>query len=429
MTTGVLDSKLLSKIIDGVPNYILAALSMLIFAWIILPSFRLAFVEPYAGAITLILTAALALFNPYMRSNIRRIYIVILSVCIITFFVPSGFIFNIGFLPLIEYSIFAFPAILAYVLISERKNTIILSLMAFLAVLVIMVIKSTMQVLIDYPSAARDLAQGIETPQLMEWRMNNVGGFGFAYGVAAIGFLLLSLIMKKSNIVFKTAYIALFVYVSTFIFLAQYTTLLVFYTLGIAFLLFRRINSSALRLILIITGIIILASLKDIMYELANYCNANDLAALGHHFDDFGDAISGKDLRSSRNDLAKRAIDVWLESPIWGVPNSKIPGNVNYLAVMEAHSGVASILGSTGILGLSLTLGFFYLLWKLLRNTLIHRGFSALGLDVSTIFMLIVFFINPIFSAPEISVTTFFIVPAVTYLLNIRNGKEKALAR
>ena len=424
----ILDQKVLSRAINATLNYILVAFTILIFAWIILPSYRMAVVETYVGLTAFIIILLLAFFNPNFRITIRKLFVIILLTCVITFIVPAGFNFNIGFIPLLEYSIFALPAVLGAVFISEKKKWMILFLIIATAYMLFMVVQSTMHVLIEYPSAARDLAQGIDTPQLTEWRMANVGGFGFAYCAAAVGFLLFSLLVLKSNLILKVGYVVLFIYISIFIFLAQYTTLLVFYAVGIGFLIFRRIQSTAIKMILLIITMVIALSLQDIMYAVSDYCNANDLSALGHHFDDFGDALGGKDLRSSRRYLAIRALDIWLDSPIWGMPNCKIPSNINYLPVMEAHSGMASMLASTGIIGVAFTGMFFYSLWNMVRSALKHQNLSTLGFDISTLFMVVVFFINPIFNVSEISVTTFFLVPAVTYFLNIKNERKKTMA-
>lgn len=378
------------------------------------------------GVFVILLSLLLVLFKP----KIRHFYTVLIGVTflysLLTFLIPAGLDFNVGFLPVLEHSFFILPMLMAYDIITNQDRKSALLLIILVSVMFYVVYQATMVVLIEFPNAARLLAQGSNAEQLVEWRDANVGGFAFSYCAAPVGLILFEMGLKSKGLV-RVVSIFLCVYLSIFIFLTQYTTLLVFYALGCIFLLYLTIKNRTVKIVLILLGCVVVFFITDILSLIAESTSQGGYNDLAGHFDDFANTSQGEELRSSRNRLAMSALRLWVESPIWGNWAVGLTSSPDYITVMHAHSGVASILASTGIIGLFLHFFFFAIGFRYIRGALIRQNCSPLAFDISFLFLLIVDFINPILTSYEFALMTFLGVPLTIFYFKkyflLKDGK------
>lgn len=410
-------------------DLILLVPAIFLYAWYIFPSIKYQYVSTFVGALAVVLSLAIAIFKPWTRHFYKVLLGVTVAYSLLNFLIPGGMIFNIGFLPILENSFFILPMIMAYDIIvrQDRKSSLILVIA--LSIMFYIVYQATMIVLVEYPNAARDLAQGTDAQQLMEWRFGNVGGFGFSYCTAPIGLILLEMTLKSKG-VYRLIAAFFFVYVSIFIFMVQYTTLLVFYGMGCVILLYRSIKNVALRFFIIGCGILVACFMTEILSMLSEAASMGGFDSLAHHFDDFAGTTQGEELRSKRGNIAVAALDLWLDSPLWGNWAVNTPQSPQYLTVMGAHSGVATILASSGIIGLSLHFIFLFTAWKYIHRALIAQDCNPIVFDISFLFLIIVDFINPIFNIYEMPLMTFLLVPVTIlyfkkYFILRRNEKQE----
>lgn len=389
-------------------------LSTVIFVWYLIPNIKYQYVSTIVGIGVIALTLIIVLCSPCTRMLYGKLIGITLTYSLLYYFIPGGLVPNIGFLPVLEYSMYIFPIILTFSIISRGARKEAFILIVALSIMFYIVYQATMIMLIKYPFIARDLAQGGSSEKIMEWRMGNVGGFGFSYCAAPVGLLLLELVFKTKRL-YKVIFAFLLVYVSIFIFLAQYTTLLIFYAVGTGILIYKNITHPLLRIFLILSLIAFFLFMGDVFSLISNATEEGGFTALSHHFDDMADASQGAILRTSRRKLAIAALKVWLDSPIWGNWGVALPSSPLYMIVMPAHSGVATILASLGVVGLYLHFLFLYYAWKYIHLKLKDRNCRPLVFDVSVIFLVIIDFINPINNLQELALMTFLFVPFTIY--------------
>lgn len=401
------------------PLYILTALASLCFIWIMIPRIHLLYyTSTIVGLSALIISFILSSIYTRAKHLFNILFLLTLGKCIITFFIPAALDFNIGFLSIIENSFYILSIILSYIIIEYKLKKTALILIGIIALSYYIVYSATTPVLATYHNAARDLAGGGDPAQLLIWRLANVGGFGFSYCSAPIGLLALEITIKSNKLLIKILSAFIFCNIAVLIFIVQYTTLLVFFVVCAIFLIYRQLKNKIVTAIIIIGALLFTAFFKDIMFYISEYARGLGLDALSHHFDDFGDTADGRYLRSKRDDLAKVALSIWMESPIWGNWSILVPSNPLYETVMESHTGVGTLLATTGLIGLSLMSSFLYIGWKYIHQLLQKKGCDSLVFDMSFIFMIIVWFINPITGFYELELMVFSFVPLATYRFN-----------
>lgn len=397
----------------------------MIFFWYLLPSVKYSFVSTTI-ALAVIFLSVLILYNYTFTWEIySKLLLITFIYSLLVWVVPGGMHFKIGFLPVLENSFYILPVLLSYSIINRHDKRESQFFIIILSVVLFIVYNATQIALIENPGVARTLAQGDFSDELMELRFGNVGGFGFAYCIAPIGLLLLQLSFKLRS---WKRLIALFllIYISIFIFLTQYTTLLVFYTIGIGLLIFCNIENKFLRFIIILSLFFTIFYISDILSGLSNFTHEGGYDSLEGHFEDFYGMTQGEDMRSSRGDRASDALKIWLKSPIWGNYDANVPGTMIYPIILGAHSGVATILASTGIIGLFLYFTFLFYCWKPLHVSLKNQNCNPLVLDISFLFLIAVSFINPISSSYELPLIIFLFVPLTIYYLKPRKHITKA---
>lgn len=410
-------------------NLLVLILSIFLYAWYLLPSIKYTYISTYVGGFAAILCLVIAIMEPQTRHLYKLLLGYVLLYSLLNFFVPGGMIFNIGFLPILENSFFMLPIIMAYDILKRNDRYSSLILIISLSLMFYIVYQATTAVLIEYPGAARDLAQGTDAEKLMEWRFGNVGGFGFSYCAAPIGFALLELTLRSKGI-YKFIFGFFLIYVSIVIFLVQYTTLLVFYSIGCMIFLFKEFKSWPIRALILFGCLIIVIFLGEFLSMISDAAAQGGFESLAHHFEDFAGTTEGEELRSKRGDIALAALNIWLDSPIWGNWAVNTPTNSLYLTVMGAHSGVAAILASTGLIGLTLHFTILFLAWKYIRQALVSQECAPLVFDISFLFLIVVDFINPIFSIYEMPLMTFLFVPVVIFYFKkyfLYHAKQKTI--
>lgn len=384
-----------------------------------MPSIQiLYYTSTIVGITALVVSFLLCYFYPLAKHLFEVLLFLTLGKCFITFLVPAAFDFNIGFLPLIENSFFILSIILSYVIVKYEFKKVALVLICLIVLTYYIIYSSTTPVLAEYPNAARDLAGGGNPELLLIWRLSNVGGFGFAYCSAPIGLFALEMILKSNKLIIKLIAAFFFCNIAFLIFIAQYTTLLVFFSVCAIYMLYQRIKNKLITTIFIFGVLLFLLFFKDIMFLISNIADGMGLDALSHHFDDFGETAQGSELRSKRDDLAKVALSIWLQSPIWGNWGVATPSNPLYITVMSSHTGVGSLLATSGIIGFGFMSYFLYIGWKYIHGLLLEKYCDSLIFDMSFVFMIIVWFINPITGFYELELMVFSFVPMATFYFN-----------
>ena len=299
----------------------------------------------------------------------------------------------------------------------NKKQRIFL-LLGFLAVTAVILI-SSMKALQEDPWIARILAQDQTTSsdEVNQYRLQNVGGYPFAYmvGVVTIGAAYLALNLRK----FWKKLLAILAVIVCYYYIIQtmYTTLLLLTTVCIFVLLFCHMKSLLGKYFLFAAALLGVFLLPPLFSYLSGVFEGSLLST---KFEQMYLAMSGEGIESlgTRPRLVSEALQNWLKTPFFG-------GQYD----THAHSLLFEMLQTQGLFGLSVWIFLFVVTWRFMHKELKKAQADTTIFNVCMLYFTALSIFNDTRYTFEITIAIFFVIPVLASLMGTRRGavteKEK----
>lgn len=257
---------------------------------------------------------------------------------------------------------------------------------------------------------AKDKMQ--DTPEIRAYRLQNVGGFEFAYVMGIVTICLVWTAIKVKNNVVRIICVCASVASFYYIIQTMYTTLLLLTAIAVLILLVLNIKNPFVKIAVIIVFGVFSLSLASFFETLSGVFTDSLLST---KFMQLHDALTEGDIGAlgSRPEHILDALNNWLHSPIIG----------GYNVSNKNHSTIIGVLERNGLVGLFSYVFLFYKSWKLLKNKLHSVGSNQLLLNVVCIYLFVLSFFNPIGYIFELTMVAFFVTPLWIVLLESRGDK------
>lgn len=281
----------------------------------------------------------------------------------------------------------------------------------FATALIVFVIIQTLYALESDPLVARILAQGsIEDEELMNYRFQNVGGFGNCYSLC-MTFAMWVYFMFRSSKVMKIISAAIVIFILYFSLKVQYMTM--FLGCIIAFLLVilycsKSIHTKLFSVIFVLFGVFFLSSIlrwvASLGVESTIYTKLTEFANTLDGVNTFGDT-------TSRANMYKSAFLAFLSNPFFGVTND-----------LNSHSTILGCAANSGMIGL---FAYFYgvkQMYNVTKTNLKKQSIDMRIFSITFALFIALAVVNPIHYVYEISVVLLFYIPLT---LNVFADKSK----
>ena len=406
MLTGNLESKMLDSAVGKErgtrkSNFLFCLYTVITLLIYILPYTK--FVVPYIPAAIAMLVSfpLLVLYDKCFWNYGILLGIVSFLLCIF------GFVTGAAFVDAINEGVrnirFFIPALWGVFALKncERKQCIFLLLMV--AILIGYILYNTFEALANDPWIVRILAKGKETSSsnLNFYRLNNVGGFEFAYMMGIITICLVWGVFQVKSLKPKVVLFVLSVISFYFIIQTMYMTLLMLTSLGILLLFYLKSNSQVSKVLMVVVFCVIALTISNLFEWLSSTFPEESL--LSTKFSQMYEASAEGDVDSlgSRPELIKNALSFWIKRPIFG----------NYVADINSHSMIIAMLVQMGIFGLSIWSILFFKTYKLVMNSLEEMKYDCSLFKVVSLYVLLLAVFNPINYIFEITIAAYFITP------------------
>lgn len=254
---------------------------------------------------------------------------------------------------------------------------------------------------------ARLLAENKATTDasLNMYRLRNIGGFEFSYMLGVVAFCLTWTALNSKSMFIKMFSILTVILSFYYIIQSMYTTLLILTSLGVTSLLLLQLKNAYLKIIIILVALFLLSFLPSIINFVMNLFPTDNL--LYQKFENIYVALINDDVdrMSSRPELLRNALHLWLQSPFIGITVED-----------RSHSTIISSLVCGGIVGFSIWLALIVFTWKFLYRKLKHNKINLNLFCVSFAYLVLLLIFNPIGYVFELPIATFFIVPIYSLL-------------
>ena len=279
----------------------------------------------------------------------------------------------------------------------------------FTTALIVFVIFQTIYALQNDPMVARILAQGsIEDEELMNYRFQNVGGFGNCYAIG-LTFAMWGYLTFHSSKTMKLISCASMIFILYFAIQVQYMTMFLFCIAAfLMVILFSNSNIYA-KIFGFVLVVVIVLSLSSILRWIASLDVDRTIYTKLTEFANTLDGVNNLNDTTSRANLYKSAFLAFLSNPIYGINHS-----------IDSHSTILGIAASSGTVGL---LAYLYGIKQIYIVT--KTNLKKQNIDVKPFNMIFVLFValavvNPVHYIYEISVVLLFYIPLT---LNIFSEK------
>ena len=270
----------------------------------------------------------------------------------------------------------------------------------FATALIVFVIVQTLSALENDPMVARILAQGsIEDEELMNYRFQNVGGFGNCYSLC-LTFVVWVYFMFHSSKVMRLISVAVAVFILYFTLQVQYMTMFLLCIVALLLVALYCSKNLYTRLLSIVFAVVALLFLSSILRWIASLGVESTIYTKLTEFADTLDGVNTLSDTTSRADLYKSAFNAFLSSPIFGVTNT-----------LNAHSTILGVLANSGIIGL---FAYFYGFKQMHNVTTIclkEQNIDVKIFNITFALFLILALVNPVHYVYEISVVLLFYIP------------------
>ena len=263
------------------------------------------------------------------------------------------------------------PILIAFFIRYKSDKGFVKSLLQFLVVLLVITSITTILGLRQFPMASRELAGNNETAQAKLYILMNIGGFDFIYSLVVFLPIMFWLIRntQKINKWLNIAALIIFLYC---IYVSNYATALLLSLIALALGLIERNTKSRPFFIVGLTVILILAGTGVVSHALMDISNIVESEYVADRFVQLSMLLGGTEIQNIHTDsnterleLFQKAINGFLNSPIWGHNWS------DFSPVISGHSVIFDLLAGAGILGLGMCIYIFY---KIFRAVVVVEG-------------------------------------------------------
>lgn len=386
---------------------LLFLISCVIVYYYVLPSGR------YTIAAMIICIIGIVCCLMYINDNVVRAYFIkslLLMGCLsITYFLityPFDFDKAIGIIT--QQFLFIFPAFLVYFWVKEGFTTG--RYLLFLALPVIYVIFRTMTELAINPTIARALAAGSSTSiNLASYRMSNVGGFSFAYGMMFMSISLFFAFCKirRSLILLVSCILSMLLVVQT-----QYLTAILLMFSSMYCILLYGSRNKAMRYL--ISFFILVCTFFALPFFLTWLASVIEIESLSSKLEQIASLLRlNLDAGITQGGLYGRIYVYWLslklflQSPIFG-------NTITSSIAFGEHSTFLDLGVKAGLFGILVFLLELRLVFNLIQRAN-HR--SGVVESASSYFIVIIYLalsvLNPTMNNFEISFYAFFFGPLI----------------
>lgn len=308
-----------------------------------------------------------------------------------------------------------FPLYLTYNVLKSKNRKLIVGILAVIAVVFAYVLILTFIELGKDDSFMREMS--INYTNYQQYNTTNAGGFQFAYAMAILVGLLISLLLLnyKKNSTLKKSGIFLALCASFFlVFNSSYTLALLICVIIILVAITLKIKKTSTRVIVLLLGgifFLLVIAVSDVIVSLVPTEEMKLRLSEVFAFFKEGDA-SGYNL-NGRLSLYWRSIKAFFTSPLIG----------NVELGFDSHSSILRFFARDGILG-----GVGYILLYYFGYHIVLKYF--IGKDKKKLFtpvflsLILMGLVNPIHSVGTVHYIAFFVAPLALSLIEMDKEKE-----
>ena len=383
----------------------------------LLPAVKYSVSYVIAGSFCLVPVVLSFLKFPKLRTDIFIIAVLGIVCGLLTWLLDNGGIketVNTA----INFLRFFMPCLLLYS-ISKASTVSKWIVWIFAAIIMIYISYKTVSAIDTDDMIARLLANGGVDEELTEYRMDNIGGFGFCYAVGLTFPLWVSTLIDT-----KTRWVKIFaavLIIITFIFVlkVQYMILLIMCIFTVMLAIMYRPGNAGKKLLGFIVLLAIIFLLPLVLRAITHLNIGTHISGKINNVASFLDGSVAAENTTSRVVKYKAAFSEFIRSPIFGAVGSK--------AAIKAHSTWLVLGCKMGLIGIS---SFAYMLfsgYKWTSFTLKNFGVSRIPFVVTFVTLIVLALVNPVDYSYEISFVVFLFVPLTMLLFGEKKeGKEDA---
>lgn len=351
------------------------------------------------------------------KERLRPIMIIVknlLPYMFISFIVAKSGNLKLGFLhPLLITWCMIFPAILCKNLIERDNKKELLMISIITLSMLVYIMYNTIGAMTDSPNIMRQLTavSTMDDDLRLAYVVDNIGGFGIAYGAGAIVVLLFTLVVN--NIYSGWTKIAIYLllgYALYFVLNAQFTTLLFLVMFGSIVSLYFSKYGRRHKIQLVFIGILLLFFIPLLFQLLANLYEGT---TIGEKLVRFNGSIFGDgnvtEVSGQRSKFQIDSFMLFLRSPIWG---SDVTSDVtNATIYVSSHSTMLGVACSTGLIGL---ISYYKTYWSFIKP--IYKDYASSGKQY--IALVVYFFCFSFFNPSETTEACWIMFMIVPVLYN-----------
>ncbi|MBR0541720.1 MAG: hypothetical protein IJK26_05870 [Clostridia bacterium] len=401
---------------------------LLLMLWFIMPSVNVALTYVPVAIASAIFTFLTFVTDRKHILNYILIFLPCLFIALLYFIVPYSFSLKPAVNIFQQMVIFTAPVMLATYLINlDDRNTKYnrfykLSLLA-VAVCILTVYLITMKELSVHPNICRALAAGVyneKYEELIIYRRQNVGGFGFSYamGIIEIASFYSAVRYKgKKRIIYALVTLALLV----FIVRAQFMTLLIL-CVTINFLTSLRFAKSyATKAFIVFAIVLLLVFSGPITGALAGLITGERLSERMYALSGF---LEGDGYNSWRLEFIKDCLESISKHLFFGQPDMLNNYEARSISA-NSHSTQFKLLVDIGLAGSVIYNYYLFYLRKYMVKLICRNGGNPEPFIICFWFLWILSWLNPVFQNYELPFALFLVIPLFICLNGRGKGAEK----
>lgn len=379
-------------------DYLLLFFGLFVSSWYLVPAMKVIIPSSIIALSGIVLLMLVTVHGRFVRGDFLKLLLAFFMLFFLYYFYTfEGATYKAT--GIITQMIVSFtPALLMNRIENNKKIKKLFFIIISIFVLFV-VIRTAIELIVN-PGVARLLAHaevdGINTDYL---RLQNIGGFGHAYGVVfiivALAFCYKKTFPKKNKILI----LVLIVCGLWYIYLSEYFLALVLSLLGIVISFVMGVKDSKSKVLIIIICIFSLFLLPSVLSGLASITDGE----ISRKFYEVSQSLSNGSVQGvssqARENVYRMSLNAFLQSPIWGLRGD----SVLYSSV-GGHSTILDFLGQTGIIGFS-----SYVLYVMFIFNTIHNY----SIEYKTVFGLYIILglLNPTMTMYEMSGFIYLFVP------------------
>ena len=401
---------------------------LLLMLWFIMPSVNVALTYVPVAIASAIFTFLTFVTDRKHILNYILIFLPCLFIALLYFIVPYSFSLKPAVNIFQQMVIFTVPVMLATYLINlDDRNTKYnrfykLSLLA-VAVCILTVYLITMKELSVHPNICRALAAGVyneKYEELIIYRRQNVGGFGFSYamGIIEIASFYSAVRYKgKKRIIYVLVTLALLI----FIVRAQFMTLLILCVVINFLTSLKFAKSYATKAFIVFAIVLLLVFSGPITETLAGLISGERLSERMYALSGF---LEGDGYNSWRLEFIKDCMGSISKHLFFGQPDMLNNYEARSISA-NSHSTQFKLLVDIGLAGSVIYNYYLFYLRKYMVKLICRNGGNPEPFIICFWFLWILSWLNPVFQNYELPFALFLVIPLFICLNSRGRGAEK----